>query len=81
MNSDGKETFSIVSSESETLSPVPVPAMVELSSLPDMTFDCLDQTEPMEVEALPMQVALLTLAVAALRERLEALEDDRDNRR
>lgn len=39
----------------------------------------LRETEPMEPEFLPLQVALLTMEVVALRARLTALETARDN--
>lgn len=60
-------------SQDEPLNAVPVPQMADLSQVPLSPFDCLSMTEPLEPEAIPMHLAMLTIAVAELRRQLEAV--------
>jgi hypothetical protein len=58
------------------LAPVPVPQICPLSALPEtMVRECLQQTEPIaDFDHLALHVAMLTLTLRELLERIEELE-------
>lgn len=62
------------------LHPVPIPEELYLLP-PEQAWSCLLTTEPIDgPEHLALHVAQLTLCLAMLKERLEALENDRSDR-